>query len=132
MKGLSIRAPWWWFILDAGKDIENRTWHCWYRGPLLIHASKWWDVDEVVDTFTDVAQEFGLSGRDLPFVSLKAMRDLGGHVVGSARVVACVTASSSRWFAGPYGMLLGHQVPLAAPFAYKGQLGFFEVPTPAS
>ena len=78
----------------------------------------------MVDTFTDVAQEFGLSGRDLPFVSLKAMRDLGGHVVGSARVVASVTASSRRWFAGPYGMLLGHQAPLAAPSRTRASWAF--------
>ena len=33
MKALSIRQPWAWLILHAGKDIENRDWkprirHC--------------------------------------------------------------------------------------------------------
>lgn len=39
-KGLSIRQPWTWAILNAGKDIENRTWSTDYRGPLIIHSSK--------------------------------------------------------------------------------------------
>lgn len=47
MKALSIRQPWTWAILCAGKRIENRQRAdgrmpamCGYLGPLLIHASK--------------------------------------------------------------------------------------------
>jgi hypothetical protein len=40
MKALSIRQPWAWLILNAGKDIENRDWLTRFRGPFLIHASK--------------------------------------------------------------------------------------------
>jgi hypothetical protein len=40
MKALSIRQPWAWAILYAGKRIENRTWSTNYRGPLLIHAAR--------------------------------------------------------------------------------------------
>lgn len=42
MKALSIRQPWAWAILQAGKRIENREWRAapTYRGPLLIHAAK--------------------------------------------------------------------------------------------
>jgi hypothetical protein len=43
MKALSIRQPWAWLILHAGKDIENRdrkprnpALH--FRGSFLIHA----------------------------------------------------------------------------------------------
>lgn len=36
---LSVRPPWAWSILFAGKDIENRSWETPYRGPILIHAS---------------------------------------------------------------------------------------------
>ena len=51
MKALSTRAPWWWCILYAGKRIENRgdTFPKRYRGPVLIHASKWWSETKLRD-----------------------------------------------------------------------------------
>jgi ASCH domain len=51
MKALSIRQPWAWAILRAGKRIENREWRAppSYRGPLLIHASKGCTRDEYED-----------------------------------------------------------------------------------
>lgn len=46
MKALSVRQPWAWAILHAGKRIENRERKdgampavCHHEGPLLIHAS---------------------------------------------------------------------------------------------
>ena len=36
---LSVRQPWAWLILHAGKDVENRTWSHPFRGPVYIHAS---------------------------------------------------------------------------------------------
>ncbi len=39
MKTLSLRQPWAWAILHAGKRIENRGWNTHYRGDFLIHAS---------------------------------------------------------------------------------------------
>ena len=40
MKAISIRPPWAWAILHAGKDIENRTWKTKIRGTIAIHASQ--------------------------------------------------------------------------------------------
>jgi hypothetical protein len=37
MKAWSIRQPWGWFILNAGKRVENRTTRWSYRGPILLH-----------------------------------------------------------------------------------------------
>jgi hypothetical protein len=34
VRWISIRSPWWWFILHAGKRIENRAWRTAYRGAL--------------------------------------------------------------------------------------------------
>lgn len=48
---LSVRQPWAWLILHAGKDIENRTWRTRYRGPLLIHASKAIDTVAYLATY---------------------------------------------------------------------------------
>jgi hypothetical protein len=46
MKALSIRQPWAWLILHAGKDIENRDWPTRFRGRFLIHAAKGMTRDE--------------------------------------------------------------------------------------
>jgi hypothetical protein len=46
MKALSIRPPWAWAILHLGKTIENRTWKTRYRGPILLHASKAFSIEE--------------------------------------------------------------------------------------
>src|ERR1700690_1312991 len=39
MRALSIKQPWVWAILNAGKDVENRTWTSKHRGWLALHAS---------------------------------------------------------------------------------------------
>ena len=51
MKALSIRQPWAWMILYAGKDIENREWPTRFRGRVLIHASKGMTHDEWEDAW---------------------------------------------------------------------------------
>src|SRR5690348_2447825 len=49
MKALSIRQPWAWLILHAGKDIENRDWSTRFRGQVLIHAAKGMTQNEFAD-----------------------------------------------------------------------------------
>lgn len=39
MKALSLRQPWCWAVLHAGKRVENRVWRTSYRGPFLLHAA---------------------------------------------------------------------------------------------
>jgi hypothetical protein len=45
VKALTVRQPWAWATIYAGKDVENRRWRTTYRGPLLIHAGKNADPD---------------------------------------------------------------------------------------
>lgn len=115
MKALSIRQPWAWLILNAGKDIENRDWPTGFRGRFLIHASKGMTRDEYENAPAWVV--------DLPgFDELER-----GGIVGSAELVSCVEYSESEWFFGRYGFVLRDPKPL--PFIpYKGKLGFFDVP----
>jgi hypothetical protein len=40
MKALSVKQPWASMIARGEKTIETRTWRTFYRGPLLIVASK--------------------------------------------------------------------------------------------
>lgn len=115
---LSIRQPWPWLILNAGKDIENRDWCTKYRGRFNIHASKGMKVDEYWDA-KDFAQRLGFT--------IPGYNDLQrGGIIGSAELVDCVTQSPSKWFFGKYGFVL--RDPQSHTFyPCKGQLGFFKV-----
>ncbi|MQA14935.1 MAG: ASCH domain-containing protein [Pseudonocardiaceae bacterium] len=48
MRALSIRQPWAWAILHAGKDVENRSWPIRHRERLVIHAAKTVDHQAMV------------------------------------------------------------------------------------
>lgn len=122
MKALSIRQPWAWLILNAGKDIENRDWPTHFRGRFLIHASKGMTRAEYEggqDTLWDIDQRI----RFPTFEELER-----GGIVGTAVLADCVESSESPWFFGRYGFELRDVMPL--PFRpFKGALGFFEVPS---
>lgn len=119
MKALSIRQPWAWLIVHAGKDIENRTWPTRFRGRVLIHASKGVTRSE----YDEACWFMGEQGID--YGRLPLFDDLQrGGIIGEAEIVDCVTESKSPWFAGPYGFVLRNAKPL--PFRpCKGALGFF-------
>ena len=123
MKALSIRQPWAWMILNAGKDIENREWCTGLRGRILIHASKGMTAEE-----WDYAWNYSPSPRHpnpCPMVSFDTIPR--GGIVGSVEIVDCVRRHPSSWFFGPYGFVLRN--PIVLPFIpCRGQLNFFDVP----
>ena len=115
MLTLSIQQPWAWAILNAGKDVENRSWSTRYRGEILIHAGK--KVDR--DGYDFLLSEFGI---DAPHPEIIYR----GGIVGMAEIIDCVTKSDSQWFFGPNGFVLKNQRIL--PYMpVRGQLGFFDV-----
>jgi hypothetical protein len=113
---LSVRQPWAWAIIHAGKDIENRSWATKFRGRVLIHASKGMTQEEYVN--------FGCRAlrRELPVPSFDDL--LRGGIVGEIEIVDCVTQSKSPWFSGPYGFVLRDPRPCEFIPA-RGALGFF-------
>lgn len=117
---LSVRQPWAWAIIHAGKDIENRprTIIPGYR--LLIHASRSYDRSG------DVAvRRQGLRG--LP--SEIYLARFYGSVIGMVDVIDCITASRSRWaVAGSYHWVLANPVPVKHPLVITGQQGLFKPP----
>lgn len=133
MKALSVRAPWWWAILH-GKDIENRDWPTNFRGVILLHASKWWNIGDISEDWEDVKDMGARANCALPLpVGNQAARDLcvemraaGGCIVGSVEIVDCVQRSNSPWFVGRYGFVLRRPIIYRKPIPFKG--GFFEVP----
>ncbi len=120
MKALSIRQPWAWLIVQGIKDVENRTWRTSYRGPLLIHTGKTFDMlgyHWIRDNFPHLV---------LP---TPAEFVLGG-IVGQAVLVDCVRTHTSPWYSGEQGFVLSEPLPL--PFVpCQGALGIFEIERPA-
>lgn len=124
MIALSIRQPWAWLILHAGKDIENRSWATKFRGRVLVHAAKGMTQDECERAIDFAHYGCGIS-LDVLRQGIGAMER--GGIVGSVEIVDCVTRSDSPWFMGEHGFVLRDPKPL--PFIpCKGKLGFFRVP----
>lgn len=118
MKALSIRQPWAWLILNGHKDIENRCWKTYFRGRILVHASKGMTRDEYAIGQV-MAEEQG--------VELPAFGDLErGGIVGEVEIVDCVVEDASPWFFGEYGFVLKGARAVAFREC-RGRLGFFEV-----
>jgi len=125
MKVLSIRQPWAWLIINAGKDIENRNWKTSFRGNILVHAAKGMTKQEYEN-----AMNFVVTNHDIPlnFHEPKFEELQRGGIIGMVEIVDCVSYSNSPWFFGDYGFVLKNPYPL--PFKpCKGQLGFFELPS---
>lgn len=112
---ISIRQPWAWMILNAGKDIENRTWRTRFRGKVLIHAAKGMKAAEWNEAWgfarTAITPEF-LSGAKVAATSLQPNNIERGGIIGIADIVDCVSCSDSSWFVGPHGFVLHNVEPL--------------------
>lgn len=118
---LSVRQPWAWAIIHAGKDIENRSWQAIShgfdrRGRIAIHASKGLSRDEYKN-----AKDFMGSIR----VECPAACDLlRGGIIGSVDVTDVVDDSDSDWFFGPRGIVMRNPVPCEF-IPCLGMLGYF-------
>ena len=119
MKAISVRQPWAWLILYAGKDIENRTWATNHRGPLLIHAGQ--QRPTRADMEWCAAFRGKLSIDPPPKEALEY-----GAIVGQVELVDCVTQSKSCWWQGPVGWQLAKPKRMR-PRPIAGRLGLFEV-----
>ncbi len=118
---LSVRQPWAWAIIFAGKDIENRSWQAVNhglkkRGRIAIHAAEGMTQDEYEDAAAFMAD---LGVRCPPPAEL----DRGG-IIGQVFVADVVTKSESPWFMGPRGLVLKDAEPCDFVRA-KGALGYF-------
>ena len=152
MKALSIRQPWAWAILHAGKRIENRDWRaCHYRGPFLIHASKgcteleyasaaiWMHEQHLA---TPIDWRLDRQHPDTPKIQALSTLSRGG-IVGICTLVDVILPggvyasrcypqdpahrTESPWYTGSLGLVLDNVRPL--PFVpFKGNLGLFDVP----
>lgn len=118
---LSVRQPWAWAIIYAGKDIENRSWQAVnhglrQRGRIAIHAAQRMSRDEYED------------GRDfmatIAVCCPHAIDLRRGGIIGSVEVLDVVTKSKSPWFFGPRGLVLYDPRPCDF-IPCIGALGYF-------
>lgn len=118
---LSIRQPWAWAIIHAGKDIENRSWSrsspaLAFRGEICIHAAQGMTRSEYDDAADTIERLGGVCPSPAEL--------LRGGIIGRARVRDIVKRSSSPWFFGPWGLVLDEVEPVEF-VPCSGQLGFF-------
>lgn len=144
IKALSIRQPWGYLIANPellaqcgipAKNVENRDWYTPVRGAILLHAGKLVDERMFInwkirsDYFV---QKFGERGARLVELMPQGRLDYPvGAIVGTAKLIDVVQrAPHNPWFVGRYGFVLS-QAREIRPVAYRGQLGFFDVPVSA-
>lgn len=128
MKALSIRQPWAWAILHAGKDVENRDWRTRVRGRVLIHASA---TNRLAEFEAFYATRRAISDRVpglLGWTHIDRDSLVYGALIGSVEIVDCVNSSASPWFFGDFGFVLREPRLFQRPIPWRGSLGFFDVP----
>jgi len=116
MKALSVKQPWAWAIIHAGKDIDNRPRRTHHTGTIAIHGS---------------LQPFIGWEKFYPKRAAKPPSNDGwerGAIIGFVDLVECVDDSRSKWFSGPFGYVLKNPRPLRKPIPCKGALGLWEIP----
>ena len=117
MRAFTVKAPWAWAIIHAGKDVENRTWSTSYRGPLAIHAS----VGCTGKYYTWARGWMAAIGVDVPELDTLPR----GCVIGTVELMDCVRDSGSRWgMPDNWHWILRDPKPCAPRFV-RGSLGLW-------
>lgn len=129
-KALTVKNPWAWAIIHAGKDVENRSRPTSHRGRLYIHAGKGWSQEGL----DEIVKRGLILGIDNP-----------GMVIGTVDLVDCHHADEcwtgsadkddtvheehcSEWAVeGHYHWELANPRPLACPFPETGKLGLWNL-----
>jgi hypothetical protein len=129
---LSVRQPWAFAILHAGKRIENRTWPLPGRmlgKRVLLHASAGMSREEYWAGLRTIAD---VSGWAFNFPPVDLL--IRGAVVGfmtlegfEAPVFGAAPAMRGWWATDQYGWRLSYVAALPEPVPCKGKLGFWRV-----
>ena len=126
MKALSVRQPWAWAIMHAGKDVENRTRITRYRGPVAIHATRCTRAE--YEQAAGVI--YGICGVKVP--PWESMRDTFGKVIGVVDLTDSTPGEPRPW--SPWADPDSAWWVLANPrrckiYACKGARGYlFDIP----
>lgn len=124
---LSVRQPWAWAIIHAGKRLENRSGMAITRGGMrpgriCIHASKGMTRDEYEDAADTIAMI--TAGKNI--IVPRPDELIRGGIIGTVTVTGKVKESTDPWFFGPWALTLESPEALAAPIPVAGELGYFD------
>lgn len=130
MKAITVRQPWAWALVHAGKDIENRTQAWSYRGPLAIHAGlAHFEQDNLAATAHRVAHGTE-TPTELKYGGIIGVVDLVDvHVSARTETGTCCDSVWAQFAEGPTKPVVHLRVenprPLLRPIAARGQLGLW-------
>lgn len=121
-QALTVRQPWAWAIMHAGKDLENRSQRLCRPGWYFLHAGLGGDeIDFNAAMITKGLYSKGPLG-DNSAPSFSAMQR--GGVVAAVKFGEWITESASPWFVGPKAVKIEAVVPLKFQ-AGRGMQGVF-------
>ena len=157
MLAISVRNPWAWCIVHAGKPVENRDWqdtnpairHAWSLVKagerIAIHAGKRLDPDDWEDCkdMCGSSAAISVAVEEAGGLTLSRCRELCGGIIGSAKLIGVIkrgelvddhrmiAAHASPWRnSTSYALVLADPKPCAF-VPCNGALGFFDVPESA-
>jgi hypothetical protein len=136
MKVLSLLQPWATLVVMGAKKIETRSWNTFYRGPILIHASKGRKTDArnlcIIEPFQKYIKDFS----SLPF----------GSIIGSCEIIATASTeyiaplllkdnnsdelSFGDYSRGRRAWKLDKAIQFAIPIPTNGHLGLWDYDLP--
>lgn len=139
MKAITVRQPWAWAIMHAGKDVENRSRNIVgsYRGPLVIHAGLAPFEKHNAASIAHRQAHGSEVPTDLHFgAALGVVTLTDSHtdhrcrwVGASGNKVLCSTWAEAACGASRVRhLVLTNPRPFAEPIPYRGALGLWEFP----
>ena len=146
MKALSLLQPYASLIAVGAKKIETRSWSTKYRGPLAIHASKKWTLEQssklCFSNFqTGLSPLVGIPlnlSSEITWGGVQEKHIILGCVIATCELVDCIPTDiltqkqigTDRPFGdfnlGRYAWILENVKPLEAPIPAKGALSLWE------
>lgn len=120
---ISVRQPWAWAIIHAGKNIENRH----GASPAVKHITSL-PFSVAIHASRGMTQvEYESARRFIESLGVNCPRPdelPRGAIIGTATICEIVRKSESPWFFGPTGLVIENPLPLD-PIPAAGQLGLF-------
>lgn len=123
-RAITLRPPWAWAVVRAGKRIENRSWPTSYRGSIYIHAGCARITSQERASLAQRLQTLGMQYPDESEMARSA-------IVAVAILVGCVRLAPDQlgaWaVADSWHWLLEDVHPLEQPIAMPGRLGLWRL-----
>lgn len=122
-KGITIRQPWAWAILEAGKDCENRSRRMAAPGWYYVHTSATCTAKEFLEAWGFIVERVPSAPR-IPNRDALPL----GSILGIMQITGWTPDSASPWFMGPMAAEIGKTFTLPSPIPCKGSQGVFYAP----